>query len=276
MQRNAPIELSLAFQTALGVLLTNSDMVRRFIAREIDGRELHDALTDADIDGLGRLVGAEPDRVMAVAELLTSRRRRRVVNALRATVQMSGERFESLWKEYLRCHAPRGILSMSLEATMFGKWLLPRLERGSPQWQILTYELCRSDIAERLRLRARGTSDAKSATLADHSRLCLSRCVRLERFEFAVDEVMARFRRTGEIVTGSSRGPVHLVFHPQVGRVTTVGVTKVSAAMSSILARSATGSALHELLGLIPAQMHAPLRAALEKLVDIHVLDLVG
>lgn len=270
------IELSRAFQTALGVLLTNSAIAKGFIAGEIQVGQLHEALTDADSDGLRRLVSGQPDRVVAVADLLTSRRRRRVVASLAATVRMLGEEFENVWNEYLRGDAPRSVLSVPMEALAFGNWVLSRLERGSVPFQLLTYELCRNDIAQRLRSSPIGAVQAGSAVMQERSRLRLSRYARLERFEWAVDEAMARLRRTGKILAEPQGGPVHLVFHPLPGRVATVGVTKVSAAMSSMLERSTTGSALHELVSLVPTQMHAHLRSTLEKLVAIHVLDLIG
>jgi len=257
-------------------LITNSVMARRFVAGEIGTADLHEDLTDTDSETLKQLLSTQSARVLTVAEMLCGRRRRRVVGALRATVQMSGERFEALWREYLRSGAPRGVSAFPTESSAFGNWLLPRLEPQSLHAQLLTYELRRSEIGVRLQARDAGEADAGAAVLTERTVLRLSRCVCLERFDLAVDEIMVRFRRTGEIVANSAGGPVHLVFHPVSGRYTTVGVTKVSATMSSVLERSAMGSALHELLSPVPAQMHAHVRSALEKLVAIRVLDIIG
>jgi len=235
---------------------------------------LHDALTEADSDSLKHLLSVQSERVVAVADMLTSRRRHRVVTSLKVTVQLLGDRFEVAWNEYLGRHAPRGVWSAPTEAMAFGNWMLPKLEPQSLETQLLTYELCRSATAERLRTRDFGQENLGSAVLVDQSRLRLSPYARLQRFDLAVDEVMVRFRHTGEIVAQPRQGPVHLVFHPVLGRTATVGVTKVPAAMSSVLERSTTGSALHELLSQVPAQMQAQARAVLEKLVAIRVLDL--
>jgi hypothetical protein len=268
-----PIVLSRAFQTALGILTTNSVTARRFIAGEIRPSQLHAALTEEDIEGLQDLLNRQADRVVAVSEMLTSRRKRRVTGTLPVTVRMLGERFEAWWSDYLRSCAPCGLRPAAGEAQAFAGWALLQLERQSAEFELIRYELYRSDVASRFLLRESGAGKVGVGPGSEHRRLRLASCARVERFEWAVDEAIMRFRRTGEISGGAQGDPVHLIFHAVSGRVAAVGVTKVSPAMSLVLERSGAGVELRELLLAVPEAMRPHMLVFLERLIDMQVVD---
>ena len=117
----------------------------------------------------------------------------------------------------------------------------------------------------------------RARPLSEHCRLRLSGCARIENFTWAVDETMKCFRRSGEIVAKAVRHePVNLIFHPLFGRLTSVGVTKVSRPMSLVLEESEVGVGMDELLSSLSSARRPEMVAVLQKLVALRVLDVIG
>ena len=271
------MELSRAFQTALCVLVSNTTIMQRFAAGELEITDLHDELTETDITGLLSLLNAQRERVIAVAEILTSRRRLRVRACLPATVRMLGERFENYWAQYLRGDAARGSCPGYIEAAALATRILRRLGRQSIEYDVVNYELCRNDIAGQLRRNSADEAVTRSQPRLEHCRLRLSGCARIERFTWAVDETMRCFRQTGEVAVEATRHePVSLVFYPIPGRRTGVGVTKVSRAVDLALQGSETSVDMDQLLGSLPTARRPRMLAVLDRLVSLRALDVIG
>jgi hypothetical protein len=266
-------ELSRAFQTSVCTLTTNSVLAKQVVTGEIPASGLHPALTDDDVRGLHELLSAQSGRVIAVAEMLTSRRKRKVRDSLPITVRMLGGRFEAWWIDYLHGRAPPGIQPAAREAALFGAWTLSQLEPGSIEYPLARYEFCRSDVASRFLPQA--STAVAPAPLGEYDCLRLTDCARVEPFDWAIDEAVMHYRRTGELKMRARGNPVHLVFHAVSSLVMAVGVTKVSPVMGLLLARSRVAVETRELLRAVPEVNRPPLLKALQKLVSIRVLDVL-
>ncbi len=268
------MNLSGAFQVALGILATNSRTTRRLLQGDLHPRELTDGLTDEDIAGLQSLKVAYGDRLLVVADMLTTRRRRKILALLPATVHILGGRFGACWLEYLGTSAPPGAPSPAAEAAAFSAWLLAREHWGPIESQLMRFELCMNDVLERNQASHECPARQDSLLPAD-CRLRLSSLVRVEQFDSAVDDCMSNFRRTGKIATPSGP-PVCLIFHPAGNRRGGVAVTKIAAAMRIVLGCANSTVTLQDLLKVTPAAWQPGMREALQRLAHAGVLEILA
>lgn len=269
-----PVQISSAFQTALGMLVTNAAITRRFVSRELTPTDLHCGLTEGDISCLEGLISTQKDRLLALAKLLTSRRRQKLIASLPATVHILGSQLEDVWNEYLGCAAPPGAPSMRMEGAAFAAWALRRLDRQSLEFELVHYEVCFNDVANRLFLHAIDAGVTNPPPASANDRVGLSRYARVQRFDWAVDEAMAYFRRAGKIIRLTKGSPVYLVFHPVQVRANDIAVTKVSETMNTML--EGGNVVLRELLNATPHAHQAAIRTVVNRLVALRILEVVG
>jgi hypothetical protein len=223
--------LTPAFQTALGMLITNESMAARVIEGKLRVDRIHPGLMPPDIEVLGELLRADGRRVLAIAELASQRRKMKVFGVLPATATLHRRNIDACWRAFLT--ASGAAPPMFEDAANFARSILARCGTVA-EAQVVRFELCVAEVASRL------ASDAKcnvkpAACVGTGGRLRLSPFVHVERFAYAVDEVMREFRSQGTLRTDLPASETHVVFHPRRGRPQMVTSTRLAPAVAEAL-----------------------------------------
>ena len=273
MQTGVPrMRLSSAFQTALGMLATNATLARRAIAGEWSPASRPD-LSESDLSCLERLLSAQGERVLALAEMMTARRKHRVVALLPVTTRIVDRRLDDWWTQYLGGTAVHGASSSIADAVAFAAWTLRRLEPLSGNSELVRYELCQSDVASRLLSRTTQTGTCDLTPELAEQRIRLSDCVRIEEFDRGVYDGITRFRETAELTCREVGTSVHLLFHEAREGRGGVAITRVSRAIGLLLRAATSTLRISEMLSAAAPAQRPSLRGALERLIDLRVLD---
>lgn len=266
-------QLSGAFHATLGDIVTNVRTARHFLSGALKPCDIGGKLTDFDSLALEQLRKTRGPRLLVMADMLTSRRRKRVVTLLPCTTHLLSARFEEHWVSYLDSASVRGAPLPAAEAVGFATWALERFEGGSRVADVLRHELACNDVAMRFHARGPAPAAIDIDALPSHCQLRLTPWTRIERFTWAMDEAMETFRRTGTMSDSRPSSPVCLVFYPTPHRREPVAVSKISPAIGAALERARDGIGLAGLLGGSSVDGGAEGRRVLGKLFAMKILE---
>jgi hypothetical protein len=270
------VRLSQGFQTALGILVTNGVIARKFLAGEIRAADFSTGLTDDDVAALEALLSEQRPRVFAVASILTSRRRGKAMKLMPVTARIVSGRLHPFWQEYLSSRPAAEPLPRPIEdANAFGCWMVKRLGPQSLEAQMIRFELCQNDVALRAYSRGNTSIETRAATLPEGCVVRFSEHARLERFESAIDRCMADYLNTGKLPPCAG-DPVWVIFHPSTRRHGAVVVTKVTPAMGAVLVRTQSEVGVSALLSEVTHERREAMRAGLARLADMRILDVLA
>jgi len=266
----AQMKLSSAFQTALGILATNTTLAREVIAGRLPLDTWDPALNGADRACMELLLRSQGQRVLALAEILTARRKGKMLSRLPMTLALLGRRIDGYWVEYLASTSIQGTTSAAAEAAAFAGWILDHLELSCRDSQLIRYELCENEVAAKL---IAPCDEHHPGPLLPGYRILRSGNIKVESFDRGIDAALQRFRAAGELAFEEQGTRVEMVFHRVPGRRGVVAATRISKAMSLVLEVARTELEVESLLNAIPPARRAEIRTALEALVNLSVLE---
>jgi hypothetical protein len=270
----AEIPLSSAFQSALGALATNMTIARRVLAGDLPLNALDTTLTEPDRECLETLLGTQGSRVLALAELLTDRRRKKLVARLPMTAAILGRRLGECWLSYLESTVIQGTSVAPADAAAFGSWILEHIELSFSEAQMIRHEHCQNDVAAGLPEFFQAASAAADVRVAE-CRLRLSDSVRVEQFDQGIVAALERFRTTGEVLCQQTGTTVDWVFHGLPERRGRVGITKVSRPVALLLNAARSAFEARAVLSALPDERRRSLERSLQKLVALRILTVL-
>ena len=267
--------LSSAFQTALGVLVTNTTIARRVLAGDLPLEALDTTLTEPDQECLETLLGTQRSRVLALAELLTDRRKRKLVGRLPMTVAILGGRLGECWTAYLESTVIQGTSVAPADAAAFGTWTLEHIELSFSESQLIRHEQCQNEVAAGLPEFFQAAGAAADVTVVAECRIRLTDNVRVEQFDQGIIAALERFRTTGEVMCEQTGTRVDWVFHGLPERRGMVGITKVSRPVALLLIAARSALEVREVLSALPGERRRSLERSLQKLVALRILTVL-
>ena len=265
--------LTPAFQTALGMLITNESMAARVIEGKLRVDRIHPGLMPLDIEVLGELLRADGRRVLAIAELASQRRKMKVLGVLPATATLHRRDINACWREFLGATTNRAAPPMFEDAANFARSILARCETAVAA-QIVRFELCLAEVTSRLaseaRCNARPAADVRTV-----GRLRLSPFVHVERFDYAVDEAMREFRTQGKLRTDWPASETHVVFHPRRSRPQMVTTTRLAPAIAHALRIMGCNGGVDagDLVAAAAPELRTQVQATIAELLALQVLE---
>jgi hypothetical protein len=267
-----PHALTQAFQTALGMLITNDSVARGLIAGHLAVERIHPDLKEPDVQALRALLQANARRLQAISMLATQRRKRRILGLLPASANLLKLRIGKYWRTYLAAVATRGAPPAFEDAAAFAASLLADVG-DSPAAPFVRFELRCCEIGSLLTSNSSGGAPEPIGATIGHLRL--SRFVRIERFDFTIDEAMHEFRTAGVMRTEWPHAPTHLVFHPLRAQPPVIMTTRLPAALAAALqiTRNSGGIDTQALQEAAPPELRPGIQQMITRLVAMRVLE---
>jgi hypothetical protein len=265
--------LTRAFQTALGMLITNDAMAEALVAGEIEADGVHPGLTNADVHALNELVRKNSGRLLAISRLTSQRRRARVLKLLPATARIRKSSIDREWRQYLTVGIGRAALPLLQVAANFARYLLCEEALG-PARQFIQFEYCWTDVASRYEATPVNDPDV-GLNGAVREGLRLSRFVRIEQFDFAVDSAMRQFRSTGILQIEWPPLPTLIVFHMRQMQPKGITTTRLPEAMARALPALVSGIEVQMLRSATPPGILPSLDRMLADLLDRRILEVM-
>jgi hypothetical protein len=265
--------LTQAFQTALGVLITNDCVADDVIAGHTGVERIHPALTLTDIEALRTLLKNDGWRVQAISRLATRRRKGRILDLLPASTRLLREEIREHWRTYLTADVACGARPSCDDAAAFATHLLARIE-NSLAIPYLRFERSCNAIAGQIESKA---MDGEQFRDAPFERVRVSRLVCIESFDFPIDQAMKDFRIRGTLRTDWPTEPTHLVFHVFCVQPRMVIATRLPAALAEALRNSRSdGLEVRELTDAASSELRPGIQKMIAQLVAARVLESVG
>jgi hypothetical protein len=263
-------------QYVLGMLVGNSVALHRVLVDGIESMASSPTLKETDVDCLNAILRSQPDRLRTVAEMLTARRRRKVSSLLPMTTQLLRHAFEESWSGYLGTSAAEVTVRPTADAMAYCSWLLRYRDWSGIERQLVRYELCRMDVADRVHEFEQQCDPGCGDSSSESCRWQTSKMVRVERFEAGIDEAVREFRRTGVVPVRSPGAEVMLVFYRRRGSGRGVAAVKVSNLVIRIIELASVGVSMQEMLAAISPTHRDDMRKNLTTLRDLGILETVA
>jgi hypothetical protein len=269
-----PVQVSSAFQAALGVLVNNSSIARRCIADSQALGKLVAGLTPADRVALQAFCRLNERNLLSIASMVSRRRREKVMLLLPVTLRILGSGFEKAWRQYLADVAPPGLISGPEDAATFAAWIMPSLHSSGWERQFVRIERCRAEVLRKTTT-AHELPAACVADLGLTSRVRTAETVVIERFEEGVESALQSFLSSRELQSLSGGPGVFMLFHPDQKSAGAVGIKKLTQIVAAALERARQGVGIAELLSNVPTASRRDMSEMLNRLTALDILRVV-